>query len=132
MKAKKSPSIYFKMDRQKIYQGLVTSTKSMTMPGQAVTAQEIIRAMTSGIVPQQIYHDHPISQFQKMDNLEKIDFLKDLASRNIAMADNIKFQVHNLKQKQQIADIKKSREAIIQNATKNDDKLNDDKSVANG
>lgn len=110
--------------------GLVNKKKSMTMPGQAVTPQEIIRSMTSGISSPQIYHEENLTSFQRMDFAEKADFLQELATRNKQLQDNITYQVDTLKKKQQIALMQQQKANLQQQASNDNTKnANDDQTT---
>lgn len=111
MKTKKI-EVYDRLNNRPKFQGQIFKGKSMTMPGQSVTPQEIIRAMTTG-VPTPIFHeDQNISSFQRMDPLDKIDYLRDLQTRNVALSENITFQVRKLQAQQKLKEMHETRERI--------------------
>lgn len=58
---------------------------SRCIPGQAVTPQEIIKQFTSGMpVPKQVYVDGMVSDWDKLDAIQKIDYLNELKRNNHA------------------------------------------------
>lgn len=92
--------IHTRLNRNREFKGEINTGKQMTIPGQAITPQEIIRSLTTGVQPKQIYHDHNITSFQKLDICDKMDYLNQLKENNKAMADTIQYQINTLKQKQ--------------------------------
>lgn len=95
------------------FPGLVCKSKSMTVPGQAVSPKEIARTMTSGPLPPMQFYDEDLSSFQKMDPMDQLDHLRDLSERNTVMKNNILHQMDLLKKKQQIEQIRINKEKII-------------------
>lgn len=92
--------------------GRTFTKKSMTIPGQNVTPQEIIRNFTEGSKFREFYTNEPISNFDRMDKLQKIDYLTDLSGRNLQMKQEIDLKIAVLKQKQAIEDAKAAEQAM--------------------
>ena len=68
-----------RMQASQQFEGQSFSKKSSTIPGQDLTPQEILRQFTkSGQLGKELYFNDNISQFDKMDILEKLDYLRDL------------------------------------------------------
>lgn len=99
--------------RPENFPGLKCKSKSMTVPGQAVSPQEIARTMTAGPLPPMQFYDEDLSSFERMSLTDRMDFLRDLSERNASMKNNILSQVELLKKQQELENIKKYREKLI-------------------
>lgn len=105
------------------YQGMVTTEKSITIPGQDMTPTELIARFTSAPRPEHLYiNDLGADTYSKMDTLEKLEFMKDLQSRTQIHTDAIRSRMAELEKEQSIKD----RLAEI---TNQDVKYNDDKTT---
>ena len=68
-----------RMQASQQFVGQSFTKKTSTIPGQDLTPQEILRQFTkSGQLGKEYYFSDNISQFEKMDILEKLDYLRDL------------------------------------------------------
>lgn len=84
--------------RPKSYIGLTTKGKSVTIPGQDFTPQEIIRSFTQGRnLPPTQYIDAPVSQFARMSIQDKMDYLKNLQRTNNEQKIQVEQQINKLK-----------------------------------
>lgn len=93
--------------------GLLTTEKSVTIPGQDFTPQEIIRSFTQGrLLPNPEFTTIPVHSFMRMDIQDKMEYLKQIRITN----QEHKFQVQE-KIKQLSNDLK------IENAKKENAKL---------
>lgn len=121
----KKIQIYSWLNRPKKYSGLVCKKPSMTVPGQSVTPQEIIRTMTTGQKVPQIYHDVNLSEFDKMDAVERAAYLKNLASYNKQLEKNILYQADQYEQQAKVLALEKKFKQLQEQA-KNATTINDD------
>lgn len=91
--------IYDRITRRPQFVGQTFSGKSMTIPGQDMTPLEILNQFKRGIPPSQVYLDHDIDQFQRMDQMEKIDFLNSLKREQLEARQSLLRQVDEHKQR---------------------------------
>lgn len=91
--------VFNKYNNQPDLTGTRFKKKSMTIPGQNVTPQEIIRGFTEGSKFREFFIDENLSSFDRMDKMEKIDFLTDLSARNQQMKTEIDLKIAVLKDK---------------------------------
>lgn len=102
---------------------------SVTIPGQDYTPQELWKRFRSGVeIPQQVYSDQNISQFERMSTVDKIDYLQQLKNRNTMAKDAISAQIKSLQEKHKIEELNR-RTIEHQNALSNN--ANDATNVTN-
>jgi hypothetical protein len=81
--------------------GLFTYKKSVTIPGQDFTPQEILRNFTQGRhLPHSIFTDIPVDSFTKMNIQEKMDHLRSLSATNKEQKTQVQNQLKKLQEKQ--------------------------------
>lgn len=117
-------------NRPKSYPGLITVGKSVTIPGQDFTPQEIIRSFTQGRhLPETQFIDAPVSQFARMDIQDKMDYLKNLQKTNQEQQKQVQNQLKQLQQNLLLAKQKEAEEKLREQIQKelqtkrDDDKL---------
>lgn len=111
------------------FPGLITKGKSVTIPGQDFTPQEIIRSFTQGRhLPETQYIDAPISQFTRMSIQDKMDYLRNLQQTNNEQKKQVDLQLSQLK-RQQFLEQQKEHEAHLREQIKKElqSKRDDDK-----
>lgn len=111
------------------FPGLITTGKSVTIPGQDFTPQEIIRSFTQGRhLPETQYIDAPISQFTRMSIQDKMDYLSNLQQTNNEQKKQVELQLSQLK-RQQFLEKQKENEAHLREQIKKElqSKRDDDK-----
>lgn len=85
------------------FKGLTTKGKSVTIPGQDFTPQEIIRSFTQGrVLPQPEFTTVPVHSFMQMNIQDKMDYLKQIRITN---------QEHKFQVEQKIKDLSKKLHA---------------------
>lgn len=72
--------IYDRINRRPEFKGIAFFKKSQTIPGQATTPQQLMRWKASGEkAPDHVYMDYDVYEFNKLDKLEQIEYLRDLS-----------------------------------------------------
>lgn len=88
-----------RLTRRPLFTGKQFKMKSMTIPGQDLTVQEIMNRFTQGgQPPKSMYSDENLSSFDRMNTMDKIDYLRDLKSRNQQMSQSLAVQLQTLEQ----------------------------------
>lgn len=110
--------------RERKFAGQHFTGKSVTIPGQDMTPQEIIRRFRSGVdLPQHFFTEYPISNFDRMNTMEKLDFLKDLKGRNHQAKEAIDLKIKDLQKQQQIEQLKldlaQRQQQVVDNSSQN-------------
>lgn len=109
--------IYDRFNNKPRSKGQVFTKKSMTIPGQDLTIQEIMRRYTQGGPVGQVYLEQDISQFDRMDAMEKIDHLRQLQNTNKQMSNDIQLTINRLQitaaKDRKIAEVQAIRDQTI-------------------
>lgn len=88
-----------------IYQGMFTTEKSITIPGQDMTPTELITRFTSAPRPEHTYiNDVNADSYSKMNTIEKLEFMRDLQSRTKIHTDTIRSRIAELEKEKSIKD----------------------------
>lgn len=96
-----------------IHKGQHFSGKSMCVPGQEVTADEILRRYSQGFpIPQKVYTHVGIQQFQNLSLLDQMDYLRELHDTNRASSQSIKLAQERVQKLHAKAE-KDAHEALI-------------------
>lgn len=96
--------------------------KSLTIPGQDLSPAEIIKRFRSGVsVPDHFFTNHPISTYDKMNVMEKIDLMKDLKTRNYQAKEAIDIRIKDLQKQAQLEALKQDnaikQQEVVNQAT---------------
>lgn len=122
--------IHDRLTRRPTFEGIVTVGKSQTIPGQAVTPQQLMRWKASGEkAPDHVYMDYDVYHFNKMDKLEQIDYIRELGDMYKVNEDSAREKIKEINTKIEEEKIKKLKIDAIkefknQNATTTNDDAN--------
>ena len=104
------------------YTGMLTTEKSVTIPGQDMTPTELITRFTSAPRPEHMYlNDINADSYTKMDTIQKLEFMKDLQSRTQIHTDTIRSRIAELEKQQAIKDRLSKINPETKTTTTNDD-----------
>lgn len=105
-----------------VYNGMFTTEKSITIPGQDMTPTELITRFTSAPRPEHTYiNDMNADSYSKMDTIQKLEFMKDLQSRTQIHTDTIRSRIAELEKEQEIKDRLSKINPETKTTTTNDD-----------
>lgn len=86
-----------RLTRRPLFTGKQFKMKSMTIPGQDLTVQEIMNRFTQGgQIPSPMYSDENLSTFDRLNTMDKIDYIRDLKTRNHQMSESLAVQLNQL------------------------------------
>lgn len=104
------------------YNGMFTTEKSITIPGQDMTPTELITRFTSAPRPEHMYiNDVNADSYSKMNIIEKLEFMKDLQTRTQIHTDTIRSRIAELEKEQEIKDRLSKINSETKTTTINDD-----------
>lgn len=96
-----------------VHKGQKFTGKSLCVPGQEVTADEILRRYSQGFpIPHKVYTDVGIQQFQTLSLIDQLDYLRDLSETNRASAQSVKLAQERVKKLHEKAQ-KEAHDALI-------------------
>lgn len=116
-------------NKPSVQTGYITHKKSVTIPGQDFTPQEILRQFTQGRhLPDNVFTDVPVDSFKKMSIQDKMDYLRSLTRTNAEQRTQITNKLKSLHSeftiKQQKEAEQKLRDKIKKEIRENDDDKN--------